>query len=179
MENVVTFAHQTILQHITKNSIVIDATVGNGHDTIFLAKYSKHVFGFDIQNQAIERTKNQCTKANLSNVTLFLASHEDITQYVNQKVDAVMYNLGYLPDGDKSITTKATTTIHSILNVLPILKPKGIITITIYIGHEEGKKERIALEEFFLTLDASLYSVVRYQIVNKSLAPYTICIQKK
>ena len=179
MDNVITFAHDIIKRFITKDSIVIDATVGNGYDTLFLAKHAKHVFGFDVQKQAIENTLEKCKTENINNVTLFLESHEIVDQFVHQSVDAITYNLGYLPNSDKRITTTANTTRRSIENVLPLLNRKGVITITIYTGHEKGEKESDELTIYFSSLNPSLYSVVRYQNLNKIHSPYTVCIQKK
>lgn len=179
MENVITFAHNSIKRHISSHSYVIDATVGNGHDTVFLAKNAKHVYGFDIQEMAIKNTKKRVEDENLSNVTLFLDSHTNIAKYIKDPIDAVMFNLGYLPNGNKDITTKADTTIEAINKVLPLLNKKGLLTITIYIGHNEGISEQEALEAYFESLDSFLYTVIRYQHVNKKLAPYTVCIQKR
>lgn len=179
MENVITFAHNIIKEYITKESLTIDATVGNGYDTVFLAKHAKHVYGFDIQQDALDNTLARCQKEQLDNVTLFLTSHEHIRDYLDQPIDACVFNLGYLPKGNKDITTKATSTITAINDVLPLISVKGVIAITIYIGHEEGKQEQKQLEEFFLSLDSSLYTVVRYQHINRPDAPYTVCIQKR
>jgi methylase of polypeptide subunit release factors len=179
MKNVVTFAHNILKESISVNSLVIDATVGNGHDTVFLAKHAKHVIGFDLQEQAIEHTKDLLAQHKIENVTLFCASHDQVKDYVKDPVDGAIFNLGYLPNSDKSLTTKGPTTIRAIKQILTLLNPSGIICITIYVGHEQGKQEQKLLEEYFQTLDSKTYTVVRYQHVNRPSAPYTVCIQKR
>ena len=50
-----------------------------------------------------------------------------------------MYNLGFLPGGNKEITTLAKTTMKSIEDGLELLDSNGIMTIAVYRGHAEGK----------------------------------------
>jgi len=178
MDNVITFAHNIIKRYTNKDSVAVDATVGNGHDTVFLAKHVKTVYGFDVQAQAIEHTKKLCKEHDVDNVELFLDTHANIKDYVNEPIDAAMFNLGYLPNSDKSITTKATSTIKAIEELCSLLTKGGVITITIYIGHKEGQLEQVALEDFLQKMDPS-YTVIRYQHVNRPSAPYTVCIQKR
>lgn len=178
MDNVITFAHTIIKRYTNKDAIAIDATVGNGHDTVFLAKLVDTVYGFDIQERALKQTKELCEKHQIHNVHLFLDSHANIKQYLTKPVDAAMFNLGYLPNSDKKVTTKASSTIKAIEEICSLLKKGGVITVTIYIGHEEGIHEQKELEHFLERMDSS-YTVMRYQHVNRPSAPYTICIQKR
>ena len=121
LERILPFAKTLINQHIQDDSIVIDATCGNGNDTLFLAEQVPNgkVFGFDIQ-KAIEHTKEKI--ASFKHVTLIHDGHEnilnDISSDVIGNVDAAIFNLGYLPKGDKTIVTKPETTIQAIESIL-------------------------------------------------------------
>ncbi len=130
-----------IILTVKEKDIVIDATVGKGNDTLFLANIvSKgHVFGFDIQKEAIIKTKELLK--NYSNVTLYQKSHDKMDFLnLNGKVSLILFNLGYLPGGNKNITTKAPTTLKAIKKSLNLLNQKGKILIVFY-PHIEGKKE--------------------------------------
>ncbi len=80
--------------------------MGNGNDTVFLAKSSKKVYAFDIQEEAIAKTKAKLTGQGISNVELILDGHENLEQYVHTPLRAAIFNLGYLPSADKTVITK-------------------------------------------------------------------------
>lgn len=135
---------------IKKGDITIDATCGNGYDTLMLAKLSKKVFSFDIQKEAINNTNDLLTKNKLENVTLINDSHDNIDKHLNKyskKISLILFNLGYLPGGNKSIMTNHKTTISAIKKGLNMLNNKGIILVTCY-PHEEGKKESKSIINF-------------------------------
>lgn len=143
--NILNKARQLLEINMDKNDLVIDATIGNGNDTLFLCNLAHrgHVFGFDIQQIAIEKTDALLQENNKSNYTLHHASHDLMSDYLAEysgKISAAIFNLGYLPNGDKSITTKTETTIKAIKSALSLLKENGIILIVAY-PHEEGKSE--------------------------------------
>ena len=140
-------SHILIRELVHENSICVDMTVGNGYDTELLCACSKFVYGFDIQAQAIENTLSRLTK--FSNFELILDNHSNIDNYLNEQVDFVIYNLGYLPSGDKSIATKAESTISSLQKVLNLLKSTGYICVVFYPGHDEGKKEMDKVLRYF------------------------------
>ena len=107
-------------------------------------------------------------------------SHSNICTYVHDKIDAVMYNLGYLPNGDKNKTTMTDTTISSIKDVLKLLNADGIITIVCYPGHSEGLKESIELEKFLRTLNQKEYDVIKYDFINQiNNPPYLLAVRKR
>jgi len=142
-------AHKQILQAIKPGDIVIDATVGNGHDTLFLAQQTGKqgiVYGFDIQQQAINSTTQRLQANNvLSQVRLFHAGHEQILELIPKKhhgsIRIAMFNLGYLPGSDKELTTEQATTVTALKDILSILSPGGMISILAYTGHPGGKEE--------------------------------------
>ena len=128
---------------IKPGDIVIDATCGNGNDTLMLARLAKKVFAFDVQKKAIDNTKKLLEKNNVKNVELINDSHENLEKYLNlylKKISVIMFNLGYLPGWNKNIMTNHKSTLKAIKNSLNYLNKKGIILVTCY-PHEEGKKE--------------------------------------
>lgn len=142
-------AQQRISEVIKPGDIVIDATVGNGFDTHFLAQQvneTGRVFGFDLQEQAIQSTQKRLTEAGLQNVVLLQKSHTEVLCYVIQPVTAAMFNLGYLPRSDHSIVTCAETTITALNQIVKKLVNGGMITILAYRGHDGGPEEAQAVE---------------------------------
>lgn len=127
----------------------VDATTGNGQDTLALAQTvgsSGKVYGFDIQEEALIATRNMLTTRNtISQVELIQACHSKMAEHIIKPVHAVMFNLGYLPNGNKSVTTQATTTLSAIEQAQGLLVPGGIISVVTYPGHEEGAREHQAL----------------------------------
>lgn len=161
---------------IKKGDITVDATCGNGNDTLMLSKLSKKVFSFDIQKQAINKTEKLLKKNNVNNVTLINDTHEKIDTYLKDykgKISLVMYNLGYLPSGDKKITTNHKSTLNSVKKSFKILNKKGIILITCY-PHEEGKKESREILSY-LNKNKILYKT--YRNTNNVNAPFLIEIK--
>jgi hypothetical protein len=140
---------------LQKGMSAIDATAGGGNDTLFIAKLiltknSGKLFAYDIQKEALEKTEKRL-KENLDDfllkrVHLLHKSHEDLPK--NENISLIVYNLGYFPGGNEEITTKFNSTLRSIENAIEIILPKGLITITMYPGHEEGKIEKDAILNF-------------------------------
>lgn len=145
-ENAVTFVHRVLRDVIVPGSVVIDATIGNGWDTALMARLvgaEGMVYGFDIQPIALEVTKTRLTNV-AAQVRLMLTGHEEMLQMVEKehqgKVKAVTFNLGYLPGGDRDITTQVETTKRAIEQARRLLAPDGVITIVCY-RHAEGQRE--------------------------------------
>ena len=187
LENILTFAKTLIKSCTNEGDYVVDATIGNGNDTLFLSKIVKdkgHVFGFDIQSQALTNTRLLLEKNNCTNVTLFNVSHELIKEVIPEKyhghISCGIFNLGYLPRGDKTITTNKTSTIKAIEALLSILKTNGIIILVIYSGHPEGKIEKEALLQYTKKLDQRKYQVLMYRFINQiNDAPFIIAIERR
>lgn len=137
--------------HLKKEDLAIDATCGNGHDTLFLAGLCS-VIGLDIQPAAIQNTKALLEKEGKKG-ELHLLSHEWIDSLpLPTAPRLIVYNLGYLPRSDKSVTTLTESTLISVQKSLQLLAPGGALSITCYPGHGEGEKEEIALEKWIETL---------------------------
>lgn len=158
-------AHDLILSNVDENSIIVDATCGNGHDTLFLAKRVKQVHAFDIQKQAILNTK-ELTK-DYSNVKFHEISHEFITSEVNT-YDGVVFNLGYLPGSDKTIKTTDKTTINA-LNALHD-KQQGFVLMVVYPGHNEGEIELSAIQSWLSNKNLK-YKLTELPYKTKNKAP--------
>ena len=101
--------------------------------------------------------------------------YKNLKEYKN-KISLIVFNLGYLPKGNKEITTKSITTLKAIKDSFKLLNKKGHIVITIYPGHEEGLKESKKIKEF---LEKNDYTYDKYYNTNNKTSPYVIDIKKK
>lgn len=178
MKRPLELAHDFLAQVITKDDVVVDATMGNGHDTLFLAKLAKQVYAFDIQEQALEKTSQRLQEAGLTNADLILQGHETVDQFVTE-VKAAIFNLGYLPSADKSIITQPQTTIESLDKLCQMLIKGGRIAIMIYYGHEGGDIERDAVLDFVSQLPQQEYTATIYRTLNQiNNPPFLVMIEK-
>ena len=178
MKRPLEMAHDFLAQVITQEDIVVDATMGNGHDTLFLAKLAKQVYAFDIQEQALEKTSQRLQEAGLTNVDLILQGHETVDQFVTE-VKAAIFNLGYLPSADKSIITQPQTTIESLDKLCQMLIKGGRIAIMIYYGHEGGDIERDAVMDYVSQLPQEEYTATIYRTLNQiNNPPFLVMIEK-
>ena len=177
-------ASDVLHQVIQEGDTVIDATLGNGHDTVMLAELvgeGGHVIGFDIQPDAVERTAARLQEAGLLNrCELYAEGHQNIANRVNRPVKAAVFNLGWLPGGDKNITTMWETTHTAISSVLSLLVDGGVCTVCAYPGHDEGDRERFALMDWLSTLRPQEYNVLHHRFLNAGPgAPECFVIQKQ
>ena len=178
MKRPLEIAHDFLAQVITPEDVAVDATMGNGHDTLFLAKLAKQVYAFDIQEQALEKTSQRLQEAGLTNVDLILQGHETVDQFVTE-VKAAIFNLGYLPSADKSIITQPQTTIESLDKLCQMLINGGRIAIMIYYGHEGGDVERDAVLDFVSQLPQQEYTATIYRTLNQiNNPPFLVMIEK-
>lgn len=167
---------------LPEGGIVIDATAGNGFDTVKLSKKvgeSGKVYAFDIQASALEETKKRLSDDGLSNTELILDSHSELDKYINELVDGVVFNLGYLPGGDHNLQTIADTTIVAIEKSLELLKHIGFVSVTVYYGKNSGTAEKEAVMEFLKHLDHKKYTVLTHDFHNRpNNPPITVIITK-
>lgn len=168
-------------KQIVKNGeLAIDATCGNGHDTLYLAQLGANVTAIDIQQEAIDSAKALLKREGLENkVSFHLGCHSSFPDSIEkQSVQLVIYNLGYLPGGDKRITTLSKTTITSIKKSLELLIPGGLLSITCYPGHEEGAVEEGLLLQLCKTLDPKNFSCTHERWLNRKKSPSLLLVQK-
>jgi Putative rRNA methylase len=182
-----TLAHDYWKQYLKPGARAIDGTCGNGKDSLFIAKIILTEQGgelccFDIQKKAIETTKS-LLKENLSQkqferVVFYEQSHERFPKELFG-TDLIVYNFGYLPGSDKTITTMTSSSLSSIENGLSLLSEGGMMSLTCYPGHEEGEKEEKATFAFCETLENERWKISYHKQLNKKSAPSLIIIQKK
>lgn len=168
-------SHNIIKEYVKNKNVAIDATLGNGYDCDFLSLCFKKVYAFEIQKEACEKyiDKN-------NNVIIINESHHKIDKFINEKVDCVCYNLGYLPGGNKEITTLAETSLKSIQLSLNLLSKNGIISIAIYRGHNEGMEEKNCIIKYLKTLPKNSFGVMIHECINRSeKSPLLIIVEKK
>lgn len=179
-------SHTLLDQILHHGDSVIDATCGNGHDSIFLAKRifngdSGHLHCIDIQDLAIESTKAKLsailTPKSLSRVTYHRCSHSTFPEEIKEStITAIVYNLGYLPGSDKKVKTQLSTTLQSLENALPLIKKDGLISVTCYRGHEGGEIETDGVNKYLSTLQSDKWSIYCHSPSNRPISPvlYTI-----
>ena len=171
-------AHNLWQNHLNSSDFAIDLTCGNGYDTLFLADLLKDglVFGIDLQQKAIEATFLKIQE--YKNVALFQLAHPNLP-LLPIKPKLAVYNLGYLPSGDKSITTTAPTTIASLDTIKDVLSLDGAISITCYPGHAAGLIEEEAVLLWAKNLAFAEWDVVHFRKLNRDRSPSLIWIKKK
>ena len=181
MKDILVFAKEILLERMGEDGTFVDFTMGNGHDTLYFAQYltKGHVYAFDIQAQAVENTRRLLEEYGvLDRVTLIHDSHSNVDQYVTEQIDAGVFNLGYLPGGDKTVTTLSDTTLQALEKAVNMLKTGGVIVVVIYPGHDEGTKEAKLVEEFCSKLDKHTYNTYKYHLLNKKNPPYIVAAEK-
>lgn len=185
LKGILNYAHYLLEESIEEGETVIDATCGNGNDTLFLSNLvgeSGNVLAFDIQEQAIAVTKQVLLKNQKTNVTLIHDSHENVKSYLpkNSQVGGAIFNLGYLPRSDKKVITKPKSTIQAMDAIIDLLKKNGLIVLVVYHGHDGGEEEKEAIIKHVLHLDQKYFNVLQYGFINqKNNPPFIIAIQKK
>jgi len=157
-QNLSVLAHNFARERLGENfdGLAIDATAGNGHDTLFLAQLAGtrgRVASFDIQPQAIDATRKKLEENGLcERVDLFLRGHELMAETLGEiwrgRIRAVFFNLGYLPKSDHAIKTSSATTIPALDAALSLLAPDGFISLTVYTRHAGGFQESATVAEW-------------------------------
>lgn len=180
-------AHETLAPLILPGDTVIDATVGNGHDTLFLAQkvgLQGKVYGFDIQQEALDICFQRLSDNNADKqVSLFHAGHETMPILVPvdshmEKIKAIMFNLGYLPGGDKQRRTQLSTTLSALHFSLQSLSIDGAITILAYTGHSGGREECDAIKTWLSTFKGT-YDISYIKPQDTLNSPPELIIIKK
>ncbi len=175
LSNARALAHEAVARVVRRGDGVADATLGNGHDALFLCGLigeSGVLYGFDIQNRAVERSRARLAEAAVTcAVHLYTEGHECLSARVPVGVAAVMFNLGWLPGGDKSVTTRADTTVSAVSQAVGLIRSGGIVTVCAYPGHAEGTREREAVAAYLSALDARAFAVLRHTFINQPNDP--------
>ncbi|XP_057460912.1 uncharacterized protein LOC130751340 [Actinidia eriantha] len=184
-------AHSVWRRIIQKGDVVIDATCGNGYDTLEMVKMvsdkscGSRVFAMDVQKVALENAAFLLDESLNSDerglVELFAICHSKMEQVVPSGVPVrlVAFNLGYLPGGDKAIITRSETTLQALEAAKRLLSPGGLISIVAYVGHPGGRDEFEAVEAFASGLPVENWICCKLQMLNRPLAPVLVLLAKR
>lgn len=177
------FARQLIEGRLKNGGRALDGTAGNGRDTLFLAQLaggSGKVWAFDIQAQALTNTAGLLRENGVEGqVELISASHADLADYVREPLDAAMFNFGYLPGGDKTVTTTADSSVRAMQAAAALLAEGGLLTAVVYSGHPAGLAEAAAIEQWAAALPQEQYQVLHYRFTNqRNYPPQLLAIEK-
>ncbi len=182
MLDLLTTEKEFIARHIKAGGTAVDFTMGNGHDTLWLSKAvgeNGKVFAFDIQQQALDSTSKLLESENVHNVTLIKASHHLVKDYVKEPICVGMFNLGWLPGGDKSVTTLHETTLPAIEAATELLDHDGGLLIAVYPGHPEGEVEGKMVTEMLSGYSRFCYTISCLKIINSPTSPFFFLVEKK
>jgi SAM-dependent methyltransferase len=183
LRGAVVLSHLFLKARVQPGDRVADATCGNGHDTLFLARLvgeGGKVWAFDIQEEALTNTRMLLEEAGCpGQVELVASGHERFAEIVGEPLRAAVFNLGYLPGGDKSVVTRPDETIAALEQAAGLLMPGGVITVCIYTGHPGGAEEGEAVEKWAAALPPAEFNVwLGRQINRPSSAPYLLLVEK-
>lgn len=176
-------SHFFLRQRVRSGDLVLDATCGNGLDTLLLAELAGdtgRVWGFDVQPRALAATKALLEReGRLATVQLVQASHERLSEFVPAGLNAAVFNLGYLPGGETTLVTSPESTVSALGQAASLLAPGGIIAISLYTGHEGGPEEALAVELWGASLVPKHYNVWCARQLNRpGFAPYLILVER-
>jgi SAM-dependent methyltransferase len=180
LPSAVRWAQLLLEDRLRPGDAVVDATAGNGHDSLFLARQigaTGHLWAFDVQSAAIAATQARLLDNGIpaSSFTLVHAGHEQLIQHLpsayHGQLAAVMFNLGYLPGSDKSCITHTATTLQAIAQALQCLAPSGLLTIAVYPGHPGGADEAQHIAHWAASLDPRGFEVQHLRPVNRAATP--------
>ncbi len=183
LERVIQYAQTLLRMSVAEGDIAVDATAGNGHDTVFLAELvgpNGYVYAFDVQKEAVDATLLRVLDYSYEDrVRVLNRGHETVDEFVTKEIGAAIFNLGYLPGSDHTIVTKPNTTVEAIEKLLKLLKVGGMIVLVVYHGHEGGKEERDEVIRYVSELPQKYVHVLRYEFINqKNDPPFIIALEK-
>lgn len=178
------WAAELIEPALRPGAVAVDATMGNGQDTLWLCRLvgeTGRVYAFDVQQEAVNRTRERLAEAGvLDRARLHCTGHEHMAELIVEPVDAVMFNLGWLPGAEHIVTTRTETTLQAVDAALQILKPDGLMTICVYPGHEEGAREVDALLDWAKSLDPKKYdALIKCYLNQPNDPPRMIAVKRK
>lgn len=186
LDNALQFSHTLLKEILKTGDVVVDATMGKGHDTLFLSQQvgtTGKVYAFDIQESALVLTEKLLSAAQCPpNYQLILAGHETVAQHLppDTMLQGAIFNLGYLPQGDKTVVTQGSTTLVALKSLLACLAVGGRIILVVYWGHPGGENEKEALLDFCQSLPQKIWHVACYNFINqKNQPPFALCIERR
>lgn len=178
------WARRMMVERLREGDVAVDATMGNGHDTQFLCEQvgeGGRVYAFDVQAQALDQTRERLARAGLiARATLIHAGHENLLAHVAEPIDLAVFNLGWLPGGDKAVTTRLDTTLAALRASFQLLKPGGLLCVCAYPGHGEGERERAAVQQWARAMPAREAQTLSIGYLNQpENTPALIAVHKR
>ncbi|MGZ0656679.1 class I SAM-dependent methyltransferase [Coraliomargarita sp. W4R53] len=178
--------HELLEQHLKAGDLAIDATAGNGHDTLYLANKvgeSGKVIAIDIQEAALQSTREKLSSAKLTErVVLHCADHavqlQALCQAHTEAAACILFNLGYLPGSDKSIQTQASSTQQALEAAHQLLRSRGLLCVTAYRGHPGGMEEAQVVEDWMRAHEKDAHALDYYVPPAKNTPPVLWVLQK-
>lgn len=170
------YVHHFINEHVQSGDLCIDATAGNGNDTLYLCQLvgeAGEVTAFDIQKAAVETVRERLKQEGMDKIaTVHLESHCNMALYAEENtISCIIFNFGYLPGGDHRISTNGYTSIQAIKTGLPLLKKDGLMSLCIYSGGDSGFEEKEMILQFLKQLNQQEYLVIVNEFYNRSNNP--------
>ena len=175
-------AHKFLSDHVRPGAFCIDATAGRGRDTLLLCQLAGEggrVLAFDTQLDAVVSTRKLLEENGVSDTAyVFLESHSAMDLYIDPgTADAIVFNFGWLPGGDHNLHTETQTSLDALKKGLKLLKPGGVMSLSLYYGKETGYEEKDAILNYIKTLDSDSYTVIVNSFVNRpNCPPIAVCI---
>lgn len=183
LQNAQQYSHTLLADCVRPGDAVVDATAGNGHDTLYLTTLvgqTGHVYACDIQADALTNTRALLDTHHVTTpVTLIHDSHATLADYLTGPIRAAIFNLGYLPGSDRTQITRPSTTIPAIQALQERLTPGGRIIIVCYWGHDGGQQEKDALDAYMPTLPQKEWTCLRYEFLNQQHCPPVLYVVEK
>lgn len=175
MKSIVEQSHDFLLPCLHQGAICIDATLGHGKDAAFFLSHKvKKVYGFEIQETVLAKTIEVLAKSNFYGI---LAGHEMMKKYISEPIDAIIFNFGYCPGEDQTITTLPPTSLAAVKQALQLLKIKGRMVLVMY-PHEQGQNEAKLIEGYLQQLDHHLFYIEKSYQLNQHNSPYLLKIER-
>lgn len=175
----VAFSHQLLQSVLQPGDAAVDATCGNGHDTLMLARAvgpSGRVLAMDVQEQAVTATRRRLDEADLAGrVTVMQQDHAGLGGVLAEGAwpapRAVIFNLGYLPGGDRARITRPASTLPAAQAALDAVLPGGLVILVCYPGHPGGDEEAGAVENWAAALPDHRVLAAGYRFLNQTRDP--------
>ena len=176
MRSMVDLSHDFLSPSLHAGAICVDATLGHGKDTLFFLKQGVNkVIGFEIQEDVLNETIHSIASHKLE---AYCMGHERMDEVISKEVDAIVFNFGYCPGKDETITTQMETSLVAVQKALSFLKKKGRCALVFY-PHEKGKREADSIEAYLSSLNPNEYSILKVDQLNRKNSPYFVGIEKK